>query len=112
MIIGVLQLSALVYGVWSIFEARPVHVVFEYDGFESFMPAMFWPTRPRIPEDKRRFPLLDPYMAGSATAGGQEKFDFTIQALDGIAVAAQTQLWIPYGKVGLKCLHPANQLKI
>lgn len=105
MIIGVLQLSALVYGVWSIFEARPVHVVFEYDRFRiihaSDVPDEL---RPRIPEGIKAFPITGPTWLGLRPLEGQEKFDFTIQALDGIAVAAQTQLWIPYGKVRTEVL--------
>lgn len=33
-LIGCLQVGALVYGVWALSQARPVHVVFEYDKFQ------------------------------------------------------------------------------
>lgn len=33
MVVALLQLSALGYGLWTVFVARPVHMVFEYDRF-------------------------------------------------------------------------------
>jgi hypothetical protein len=32
-IVALIQLSALGYGLWTVFVARPVHLVFEYDRF-------------------------------------------------------------------------------
>lgn len=33
-VVGALQLGALIFGVWALAQARPVHVVFQYDHFE------------------------------------------------------------------------------
>ncbi len=96
-VIGLIQISALLYGLWSIFEARPVHVVFEYDRFR-IIHANDVPDelRTRIPEGIKAFPVLGPTWLSLRPLVGQEKFDFTMQALDGIAVSAQPALWIPY----------------
>ncbi len=97
MVIGCLQISALLYGVWSIFEARPIHVVFEYDRFR-IVHASDVPDdlRSRIPAGIVGFPAAGPTWLGLRPLQGQEKFDYTMQALDGIAVAARPELWIPY----------------
>jgi hypothetical protein len=38
-VIGLFQLAALVYGLWTVFVVRPVHLAFEMDRFGSFMPS-------------------------------------------------------------------------
>jgi hypothetical protein len=112
MVIGFLQFSALLYGVWSIFEARPVHVVFEYDRFRVIH-ARDVPNelRLQIPEGIKSFPITGPTWLGLRPLAGQEKFDFTMQALDGIAVAAQPQLWIPYEKARTEVLASSKPIE-
>lgn len=96
-VIGLLQLCALTYGVWSIFEARPVHMVFEYDRFRIIHANdILDETRRKLPEGIEVFPISGPTWLGLRPLEGREKFDFTLQALGGVAVAAQPQLWIPY----------------
>jgi len=38
-VVGLIQLAALGYGLWTVFVARPVHLVFEYDRFRVCMPS-------------------------------------------------------------------------
>jgi hypothetical protein len=110
-VIGFLQISALIYGVWSIFEARPVHVVFEYDRFRV-VHANDVPENllPMTPEGIKAFPVTGPTWLGLRPLEGKEKFDYTMQALDGVAVAARPELWNSYEKSTSAVLAAAKPL--
>ncbi|HVY07428.1 MAG TPA: pilus assembly protein, partial [Burkholderiales bacterium] len=57
--VGLLQLVALAYGMWTVFVARPVYVVFEYDRFRV-VHAIEVPDSllPKAPPALRSLPLF------------------------------------------------------
>ncbi|MES2632609.1 MAG: TfpX/TfpZ family type IV pilin accessory protein [Pseudomonadota bacterium] len=96
--VGVLQMLALVYGLWTVSVARPVHLVFEIDRFRVVHGV-------DVPED-----LLDQVPAGIELAplGGPtliavrpfrdqtESANATVAALQGVQIGARPDFWIPY----------------
>ena len=114
--VALLQLAGLGYGLWTVQLARPVHMVFEFDRFRVVHQV-------DIPED-----LVDRAPAGIPVAppgaptlialrpfrDAQEKIDFTLQALQGTALAARPELWQPYEEARERVLaaaRPVAQLK-
>lgn len=98
LIVGLLQLAALCYGLWTVHLARPVHMVFEYDRFRVVhqidIPAELVRKAPAgievAPWGPPTLIALRPF------ANAQEKMDMTLQALDGVALSARPELWRPY----------------
>jgi len=115
-VVGVLQLAGLLYGLWTVNLARPVHMVFEIDRFrvvhlvdipldlESHAPA-------GIDVKPWGGPTL---IAARPFRNEQEKFDATMTALQGVQIGARPDFWQPYGEARnavLKAAKPATQLR-
>ena len=97
-IIGLLQLAALAYGMWTVAVARPVHLVFELDRFRV-VHAIDVPTDllAAAPPQYRRLPLFGPTSLSVRNfKDNKESFDATMAALQGIALGARPDLWQPY----------------
>jgi hypothetical protein len=114
--VGLLQLAGLLYGMWTVELARPVHMVFEIDRFRVV-------HRIDIPQELEAkapagidvAPLTGPtLLAARPFRNEQEKFDITMQALQGVQIGARPDFWIPYadarGEV-LKAAKPVTELQ-
>jgi hypothetical protein len=113
-VIGFLQLGALLYGLWSVAQARPVYMVFEYNRLRVVHVA-------DVPPE-----LLDkagpPYQTLPMTKAGllslrpmavAEQMQMTMGALSGLPLAARPELWQPYDSAHSEILEqskPAKQL--
>jgi len=96
-----LQLAALTYGIWNVYQARPVHVAFEIDRFRVIH-AVEVPEElmTKAPEDLRSLPLLGPRLVGVRPfVSERERMDVTMAALGGVAIGARPDLWTPYQSV-------------
>jgi hypothetical protein len=114
--VGVLQLAALCYGLWTVQLARPVHLVFEIDRFRVV-------HRVDIPQDlEARTPAgidLAPWSGPTLLAvrpfrSQQENMDATMAALQGVQIGARPDLWQPYDQARervLKAARPVTELK-
>ncbi len=99
-VVGLLQLAALCYGLWTVQAARPVQLAFEYD-------------RLRVVHRVD----LDPQVLATAGAGslptlwqgpglvalrplrpGAEQADYTLAALQGVSLSARPELWRPWAE--------------
>lgn len=115
-VIGVLQLLALCYGLWTVSLARPVHLVFEIDRFRV-VHAVDVPVdlMDEVPAEINALPLLGPsLLAVRNFKNVQESFEATQIALGGIALAARPDLWEPYSQARdrvLKAAKPVATLK-
>ncbi len=116
MVVALLQLSALGYGLWTVFVARPVHMVFEYDRFRvvhaiDVAPELLTRTPPGIDA----LPLLGPTLLSlRAFRNDQEKMEATMAALQGVSLASRPDLWQAYAAGApdvLKIAQPVSQLK-
>jgi hypothetical protein len=111
-VIGLLQLSALFYGMYTAYVARPVYVVFEYDRFRV-VHAIDIPKSllSQAPEGLRSMPMFGPKTLGLRQfMSPDEKLSATIAALDGLSLSARPELWIPYGNVAREVLAAAKPI--
>lgn len=114
--VGLLQLSALAYGLWTVSVARPVHMVFEIDRFRvvhaiDIAPELLARTPPGI----EALPLTGPtVLAVRPFKNNNESMEYTMMALQGLHLGANPPLWQPYANgvpEVLKVAHPASELK-
>lgn len=97
-VVALLQLGALGYGLWTVFSARPVHMVFEYDRFRV-VHAVDVPVEllAQTPLGVDALPLMGPTLLSLRPfKNNQENMDATLAALQGISLASRPDLWQPY----------------
>lgn len=114
--VGLLQLSALAYGLWTVCVARPVHVVFEIDRFRMVYAIDIAPELlARTPTGIEALPLTGPtLLAVRPFKDNNENMEATMAALQGLQLAANPPLWQPYTNSVtqvLKAAHPASELR-
>ncbi|MBC5782801.1 pilus assembly protein [Ramlibacter sp. USB13] len=115
-VIVALQLAGLAYGLWTVHQARPVHLVFEYDRFRVVhqvdipreLEAAVPPGIPLAPLGGPTPLVLRPFRDAA------EQGEYTMAALQGLQVSMRPELWQPY-EVGtarvLQAARPVSQLK-
>lgn len=97
-IVGVLQLAALGCGLWAVYFARPVHLVFESDRF-SVVHAIEIPEEllMQAPAEYRDMPMTGPTMLSLRPwRDNAEKAQATMLALQGFPLNARADLWQSY----------------
>jgi len=115
-VVGLIQLTALAYGLWTVFVARPVHLVFEYDRF-SVVHAIDVPLDllGKAPSNVNALPLLGPTLLSLRSfKNSNEQMEATLSALNGAALNARPDLWQTYraGKDEVrKAAKPVSVLK-
>jgi hypothetical protein len=100
--IGVLQMAALVYGLWTVSVARPVHMVFEMDRFRV-VHAIEVPEAEleQAPAGLQRLPWTGPTLLSTRPfLNDREKVDMTMLALGGVHLGARPALWQDYSQAG------------
>ncbi|MFM2450231.1 MAG: hypothetical protein RIS44_2681 [Pseudomonadota bacterium] len=98
-IIGLIQLAALVYGLYTVYGARPVATVFEVDRFKVVTAAqVHLPELPKAPAGYQTLPLSGPWLLGSRKpSGGGESNDALFMAIEnGIDRAQRPLFWTSY----------------
>lgn len=116
-IVGLVQLAALMYGLWTVAVARPVHMVFEIDRFRV-VHAVDVPLEllPFTPVGVNALPLTGPTMlALRPFKDDEERMDATAVAVKGVHLGVRPDLWQPYeNSVAdvLKEALPVSRLKI
>lgn len=113
-VIGLLQVAALTYGLWTVFSARPVHLVFEYSRMAVVHAVDIDPgTLAQAPPGLQQLPVGGPTLLSLRPLQGHETFDSIMLATNGIPQAAQPALWQPYDAARADILresYPAEQL--
>lgn len=115
LVVAALQLSALGYGLWTVFVARPVHLVFEIDRLRVVHAADV-PDEllGQTPAGIEPLPLAGPtLLAVRPFRDAAEQFDATVAALGGVDLGARPDLWQPYAAARERVLaaaRPATQL--
>lgn len=97
-VVGVLQLAALTYGLWTVAIARPVHLAYEVDRFRVVHAVDIEPSLLGLaPPDLRRLPLMGPTLLSVREfRSSKESFDATMAALQGLALGSRPDLWQSY----------------
>ena len=111
-VIGVIQLAALVYGLITVYGARPVAMVFESDRFRVVSVAQVaMDELPKARPEYRSLPLSGPWLLGARAAQpGDEANDALFQGLRGIDRAQRPQFWQPYADSTADALARARPL--
>ena len=113
-VIGLLQVAALAYGLWTVFVARPVHLVFEYHRMAVVHAIDIEPsTLAQAPPGLQQLPVGGPTLLSLRPLQGSETVESVMLATNGIPQAAQPALWQPYDAARADILresHPAEQL--
>lgn len=97
-VVVLLQLVALGYGLWTVFVARPVYLVFEIDRFRVVHAIdVSEELLPRAPEGLTALPVFGQgLLAVRPFASAAESAEATIAALQGVDLAARPDLWQSY----------------
>lgn len=97
-VIVLLQLAALGYGLWTVFVARPVYLVFEIDRFRVVHAVEVGEALlPRAPAGLHTLPLFKTgVLSVRPFASADESMEATLAALQGVDLAARPDLWQPY----------------
>lgn len=115
-VIAIIQLAALGYGTWTVFVARPVHLVFEIDRFRVVHAIdIDEQLMDKAPPGVEVLPLWGPtLLAVRPFKDEKESFDATVAALGGADLGARPDLWQSYAQSKAEVLgmaKPVSQLK-
>ena len=110
LVVVVIQLAALGYGLWTVFVARPVHLVFEYDRFRVVHALEVPPSMmDSLPANLQALPLLGPTLLSLRPfKNDEESVEATLQALKGLSLSARPDLWQPYEAARAEILREAR----
>lgn len=112
-IIATLQLAALTYGVWTLFEARPVYIAFAKDRFELVRAnelAEQSLTKSRI-EDRESLSRVGPRVVGTRMpTDPDEKFKLMISGMGGVDVGSYPEFHVPFANVRAQALEKSQSL--
>lgn len=111
-IIGLLQLGALAYGLWTVAISRPVHLVFEIDRFRVAhaidIPHEFLN---RAALELRQLPWTGPTLLSVRDfKDSKESFDATLAAVRGAEIGWRPEFWQPYAAAKTQVLAQAKPL--
>jgi hypothetical protein len=108
--VGLIQLAALAYGMWTVFVARPVHLVFEFDRFRV-VHAIDVPEEllDQTPAGVEAMPMFGPtLLAVRLFKNEKENMEATLAALGGVHLAARPDLWQAYADARPRILEVAK----
>lgn len=97
-LVGLLQMAALAYGLWTVAMARPVHLAFEYTQFRVVHAVDVPPELlKKAPADLQAMPWWGPTpLSLRAFTSEAEKMDATMAALNGLQLGVRPDLWQNY----------------
>jgi len=111
-LIVLLQALALGYGVWTMYQARPVYMAFEIDRFRVIH-AVDVPHQlmSAVPAQFRHLPIAGPgLVAVRPFRNEQERMDATMAAIQGVYLGARPDLWMPYADAVPQILSEAQEM--
>ena len=99
-VIGLIQLGALGYGLYTVLLARPVAMVFEVDRFRVLTSEQIRLSElPQARPEYRTLPLTGPWLLGTRLPSrGPESNDALLTAIDGIDIGQRPPFWQPYSE--------------
>lgn len=104
-VIAFMQLAALAYGLFTVYQARPVAFVFEHDRFRVISASeVLVEELPKAPAEFQRLSLTGPkLMAVRKTQSGAERSAALIASvLDGVDTSQRPMFWTAYGDLERK----------
>lgn len=112
-LVGLIQLLALGYGLWSLFIARPVILAFETDRFVLVTANEVQREQlAQAPEQLQSLSLAGPQMVGTRRAqSGQETLESVDASLKGVSPAMRPGWWVPYADARPQVLARAQPIE-
>ncbi len=115
-LVVLIQLGAFGYGMYHVYESRPVAVVFEVDRLRVLTPLdILQAELPQAPEGYQELPMFDHFLlATRLSKGGDDKLDSIEQSMKGFDIGQRPSWWIPYadGEERVrKAVKPLDMLK-
>jgi hypothetical protein len=109
-VIGALQIAALVYGLHTVYIARPVAVVFEVERFRLVTANdVLVEELPKAPPGLRELSLTGPKVIGARRPEpGAERNDAMFMGVSGVDVGQRPLFWQPYEKTQARALQRAK----
>jgi hypothetical protein len=111
-LIVALQLAALGYGVWTMYQARPVYMAFEIDRLRVVSAVDVVIERlPMAPAALQTLPIAGPgLVAVRPFANPNEGAAATLAAIQGVELGFRPDLWMPYDQAREAILAAAKPL--
>lgn len=115
-LVGLLQFAGLLYGLWSVELARPVHMVFEIDRMRVVHRADIpEELESRAPAGIEVAPLWGPTLiAARELRGASEQMEATMMAVQGLQIGFRPELWEAYDAARprvLRAARPVSELQ-
>lgn len=97
-LIGVVQLAALSYGAWTVFQSRPVYLAFEIDRLRVVHAIdVDAGLLSRSAPEFRELPVWGPELVAIRPfVSSTEKMEMTMAALQGVDIGSRPDLWVAY----------------
>lgn len=94
----IVQFATLIYGGWTVLQARPIYMVFEIDRFRTVHTIDVPSYLPKSTHAQfQSLPLRGPKLiAVRPFKNEQERIDATFFALQGLNLGAHPDLWVPF----------------
>lgn len=112
-VVGLIQLAALSYGLWTVAVVRPVHLVFEVDRFRA-VHAVEVPEKllNQTPAEVQGMPWIGPtVLAVRPFHDANEEGTATLMALQGLPLSARPDLWQNYAQARERVLAAAKPVR-
>lgn len=111
-LVVLLQALALGYGVWTMYQARPVYLAFEIDRLRVIHAVDVPPQLlSAAPASWRQLPMTGPgLVAVRPFRDEQERMDATLAAIQGVHLGARPDLWMSYADAVPQILNEARQI--
>lgn len=97
-LVAAIQLSAFVYGMYNVYQARPVAVVYEIDRLRALAKADIYAEElPQAPESYRKLPLFGIWqLAAREKTDNDDTLADVNLAVQGYDIGQRPSWWIPY----------------
>lgn len=96
-VIAALQLAALGYGVYTVFQARPVVLALEVDRFRvTSATDVAHSELPQALQAYRALPLTGPQLVNTARPDAQQRSDAILMGLGGMDLGSRPSYWRPW----------------
>jgi hypothetical protein len=111
-LVAIIQLVALAYGLWSVYSARPVMLVFEVDRMVLVTANEVQTEQLDLaPHDLKQLPRFGVGFAGARKATSSQEYLRSLeQSLGGVSPAMRPDWWVSFGDASTQVLDRAKPL--
>ena len=114
-VISLMQIAALAYGVYVLFESRPAYIVFVKDRYELVRANGYPEGFLDKPEAARwaKLPVTGPKIIGAKLpTDPKEAFKVMLDGIGGIDVQLKPRYYVPYGEVSAQAAEKGAKLEV